>query len=67
MWSLVSLFPEWISWRRSELLVTEKTIKEDIYMFSAYLSGDPLASAPISALAVKDYIDFFVKLLVVVL
>ena len=61
-WSFVTLFPEWISWRRSELLVTEKTIKEDMYMFSSYLSGDPLSSAPISALAVKDYIDFFRKI-----
>lgn len=62
MWTLKSLFPEWISWQRSELLVTEKTIKEDTYIFNAFLFGDPLSSAPISMLVVKDYIEFFRKI-----
>lgn len=59
MWTFTTLFPEWQSWRRSELLVTEKTLKEDAFIFAAHLSYDPLASAPIGTLVAKDYIAFF--------
>ena len=57
--SFRSLFPRWQSWRRSELLVTEKTLKEDFYIYSAFLVDHPLSSVPICSLTVKDYIDFF--------
>lgn len=62
MWTFITLFPEWIAWRRSELLVTDKTIKEDRFIFAAFLAGDPLASVPIGELVTKDYINFFRKI-----
>lgn len=59
--TFTSLFPRWQSWRRSELLVTEKTLKEDFYVFNVFLAHDPLSSVPVCSLSSKDYIDFFRK------
>lgn len=59
MWTFMTLFPEWINWRRSELIVTEKTIKENIFIFKAHLAGTPLSSVPLVSLSSRDYIAFF--------
>lgn len=62
MMTFEDLFPLWIEWQRAESLVTEKTLKEDLYIFNAHLVADPLSSAPIASLNVKDYVCFFRKI-----
>lgn len=62
MWTLATLFPEWIAWQKAELLVTDKTLKEDTYIFNAILAPDPLSSAPVRKLVAKDYVLFFRKI-----
>ena len=59
MWTFRTLFPEWIAWRRSELFVTEKTIKENTYIFMAHLADDPFSSLPIESLSARHYISYF--------
>ena len=62
MMTFKELFPLWIEWQRSESLVTEKTLKEDFYMYNAHLAPDPLSDVPVSSLCVKDFVLFFRKI-----
>jgi len=54
-----NLFPCWIEYRRTEMSVKEKTIKEDIFMWNAYLKDREISQKPLKSLTVKDYISFF--------
>ena len=60
--SLEILFPLWIDYRRNETAATEKTIKEDMFLWKSHLSGQDIIKKPIRKLKVKDYINFFRKL-----
>ena len=57
--SLKDLFPHWVKWRTEETSVTTKTIKENTFLWNAYLADSEIASKPLVNLKVKDYINYF--------
>lgn len=60
--TLEILYPLWIDYRRNETAATEKTIKEDMFLWKSHLLGQDIVKKPIRKLKVKDYICFFRKL-----
>lgn len=60
--TLESLYPQWVDFRRSETSATEKTIKEDGYLWNAHLKGQDITRKPLRKLKVKDFNAFFRKL-----
>lgn len=59
--TLASLYPLWIEYRRNETSTTEKTIKEDCFIWNAHLKGEEITLKPLKKLQPKDYITFFRK------
>ncbi|MDD3509542.1 MAG: tyrosine-type recombinase/integrase [Parabacteroides sp.] len=57
--SMKDLFPHWVKWRTEETAVTTKTVKENTYLWNAYLADNEIASKPLVNLKVKDYISYF--------
>lgn len=57
--SLKDLFPEWKIWRRDYTKATNKTIKENIYLWQAYFENSDIAQLPLRNITVKQFIDFF--------
>lgn len=57
--SLKDLFPEWRIWRRDHTKATNKTIKENIYLWQAYFENSDIAQRPLRSITVRDFIDFF--------
>lgn len=60
--TLASLYPLWIEYRKTETSATDKTIKEDGYMWNAHLKNEPITLEPLKDLHPKDYISFFRKI-----
>lgn len=54
-----SLYPLWVEYRRHETSVTDKTIKENGYIWNAHLNGQSITQKPLRTLRPKDYISFF--------
>ena len=57
--SLANLFPEWKIWRRDHTKATNKTIKENIYLWQAYFEKSDIVQVPLRSITVKQFIDFF--------
>ena len=60
--TLASLYPLWIEYRRNETSATEKTIKEDGFIWNALLKGEEITLKPLKKLQPIDYIIFFRKI-----
>ena len=52
-------FETWMQWRADEDSVTEKTIKENRFLWNALLNGQEITKVPLKNLTVKDYIHYF--------
>ncbi|WP_024292404.1 MULTISPECIES: tyrosine-type recombinase/integrase [Lacrimispora] len=52
-------FETWMQWRSSESSVTEKTIKENRFLWNALLKDQEITKVPLNSLSVKDYIRYF--------
>lgn len=57
--TLESLYPQWITWRKEQACVSPKTIKENGYLWNAYLKDTPISKVPLRILKPKDFIKFF--------
>lgn len=57
--TLEMLYPLWMEYRRTETSRTEKTIKENGFLWNAYLQGHPITHKPIRTLNSNDYSAFF--------
>lgn len=60
--TLEILYPKWIEYRKSETATTQKTIKENSYLWDAHLKDESITKKPLKQLQPKDYIAFFRKL-----
>jgi integrase len=52
-------FETWMQWRATESSVTEKTIKENRFLWNALLKDQEITKVPLNSLLVKDYIRYF--------
>ena len=57
--TLETFFPDWQIWRDEETSVSKKTIKENYFLWNAFLKEDDIAKVPLKDLKVQDYIAFF--------
>jgi integrase len=57
--TLASYFEIWMKWREEESSVTEKTIKENRFLWNALLQNSDLAQKQLKSLTVQDYITYF--------
>lgn len=57
--SMEVLFAEWMKWRAEETGVTEKTRKENGYMWNSLLRDTDIVKVPLKNLMPKDYIKYF--------
>lgn len=57
--TLETLYPQWLKWREEQASVSPKTIKENGYLWNAYLKDTPISKVPIRLLKPKDFIKFF--------
>lgn len=57
--TLEALYPQWLKWREEQASVSPKTIKENSYLWNAYLKDTPISKVPIRLLKPKDFIKFF--------
>lgn len=57
--TLETLYPQWLKWREEQASVSPKTIKENSYLWNAYLKDTPISKVPIRLLKPKDFIKFF--------
>ena len=57
--TLKDFFEVWIEWRAAETAVSDKTIKENRYLWNALLRDKPLVQKPLKDLTVQDYIAYF--------
>ena len=61
--TLDGLYPDWLRWRRDCDKVSNKTIKENMFLWNAYFKDTDIVKAQISKLTAKDFIKFFRNLL----
>ena len=52
-------FETWMQWRASETSVTEKTIRDNRFLWNALLKDQEITKVPLSDLAAKSYIRYF--------
>lgn len=57
--TLENFYPVWIDYRRNELSVKEKTIKENGYIWNSLLKNADIVKKPIRSLDITDYISYF--------
>ena len=57
--TLETLYPQWLKWREEQASVSPKTIKENSYLWNAYLKDTPISKVPIRLVKPKDFIKFF--------
>lgn len=57
--TLESFFPEWLRWRAEETSTSEKTIKENRFLWNSLLNDKYITKTPLKDLKVQDYIAFF--------
>lgn len=60
--SLSDLFPEWMIWRRDNCMVSNKTLKENLFLWNAYYKDTDIVSKPLNTLVAKDFISLFRKM-----
>lgn len=61
--TLDGLYPDWLRWRRDCDKVSNKTIKENMFLWNAFFKDTDIVKAQISKLTAKDFIKFFRNLL----
>lgn len=52
-------FKTWMQWRATESSVTEKTTKENRFLWNALLKNQEITKVHLNSLSVKDYIHYF--------
>lgn len=52
-------FETWMQWRATEDSVTEKTVKENRFLWNALLKDQEITKVPLNDLTVKNYIHYF--------
>ncbi len=52
-------FETWMQWRATESSVTEKTTKENRFLWNALLKDQEITKVPLNSLSAKDYIHYF--------
>ncbi|MFT4105521.1 MAG: tyrosine-type recombinase/integrase [Lacrimispora sp.] len=57
--TMEAYFEIWMKWRAEEDSVTEKTIKENRYLWNSLLKDHEIIKRPLRELTVKDYIRYF--------
>lgn len=57
--SLEAIYPKWQIWRRDCTKATNKTIKENTYLWAAFFENTDIAKKPIEDLKATDFIKFF--------
>jgi integrase len=57
--SLEGLYPDWLRWRRDCTHVSNKTIKENIFLWNAYFKDKSIVKIPIKELNATEFIKFF--------
>jgi integrase len=57
--SLEDLYPQWQLWRRDYTKATDKTIKENTYIWAAYYENTDIVKVPMANLKTIDFIKFF--------
>lgn len=57
--TLENFYPVWVDYRRNELSVKEKTIKENGYIWNSLLKNTDIVKKPIRSLDVADYVSYF--------
>ncbi|HWT74268.1 MAG TPA: tyrosine-type recombinase/integrase [Mobilitalea sp.] len=57
--SLEDLYPKWQIWRRDETRVTDKTVKENAYLWAAFYKNTDIVKVPLINLKTIDFIKFF--------
>lgn len=61
--TLEGLFPEWLIWRRDCDGVSNKTIKENIFLWNTFFKDTNIVKTELSKLKAPDFIVFFRSLL----
>lgn len=61
-YTLESFFEEWMRWRAQESSASEKTMKEDRFLWNALLKGQEITQIPMKDLKVQNYISYFRKI-----
>lgn len=57
--TLEDLYPQWQLWRRDYTKASDKTIKENTYIWSAYYENNDIVKVPIADLKTIAFIKFF--------
>ncbi|BCJ96819.1 hypothetical protein acsn021_43880 [Anaerocolumna cellulosilytica] len=57
--SLEDLYPQWVEWRTNETNTSQKTVKENGYIWNAHLRDNPITQVPLKQLKPKDFICYF--------
>lgn len=57
--SMEDFFEIWMQWRDEASGVSKKTIKENRFLWNAFLKGREITKVPLRSLTVQDYISFF--------
>lgn len=57
--SLDDFFEVWVKWRTEETSTSQKTIKEDRFLWNSLLKAQEITKIPMKDLKVQDYIDYF--------
>ncbi|WP_277405525.1 hypothetical protein [Lacrimispora xylanisolvens] len=52
-------FETWMQWRATEDSVTAKTIRENRFLWNAFLKDQEITKTPLNNLTVKNYIQYF--------
>lgn len=57
--TLEKLYPLWIEYRKNVDTVTDKTIRENMFLWNKYLEGQSITKEPLYILKSKDYSVYF--------
>ena len=57
--SLEDLYPQWLEFRTNETNTSQKTIKENGYIWNAHLKDNPITQVPLRQLKPNDFIRYF--------
>lgn len=60
--TLENLYPEWVQYRINETSVTDKTIKENNFLWCALLADELIVKTPMTSLKPLDFVIFFRKI-----
>jgi integrase len=57
--TIEDFFPQWMVWRRDNTHVSNKTLKENLFLWNSMFKDTDIMKLPISSLKAKDFISFF--------